>query len=141
VVQVDIGGGKKSMDACAGGPFKGAPGSFNVTRTTTRQGGNYRASNLPRQRPHGVKVPFRCDRKSGFNDVYAQTIELVRHAQLLFAVHAATWRLFSVAQGGVEYGYVFSSRQVILPAAAKRPVDTIMKKLKRPSSDAVDDGP
>ena len=90
----------------AGGAFEGAPGSFNVARTTSRQGGDDGAANLARQRPDRLKVAFRCDGKSGLDDVHAQPIELVRHAHLLGYVHAATRRLFSVAQGSIEYGNV-----------------------------------
>src|SRR6266446_4690547 len=125
MLQVDIGSGKKSMNPRAGGPFKSATGSFNVARTTARQGGNHGAANFARQRPHRVKVAFRCDRKSCLNDVHAQAVELVPHAYLLFAVHTAARRLLSIAQGGVKYGYmlwcyviprhVIWFRQVILP--------------------------
>src|ERR1700680_3093253 len=114
------------MNARTSGTFESAPGSFNVARTAARQSGNHGAANLSRQRPHRIKIPFRCDRKSGLNDVHTQTVELVPHAYLLFAVHTATRRLLSVAQGGVEYRYMLWCyviwchliwfRQIVLPA-------------------------
>jgi hypothetical protein len=63
----------------------------------------------------------------------------VRHADLLGHVHAATRRLLSVTQGGVKYGNTLCLSQDFLPRQY-RPCMQRMQKLKKPSSDAVDDG-
>src|ERR1700682_1707186 len=114
------------MNPRAGGCFENPPGSLNVGPTTSRQGGNHGPANLARQEPYRVKVPLGCNRKPGFDDVHAQAVELTRHTHLLLAVHTATWRLFPVAQGRIEYGYVLWCyliwfRQVIPSLRARSP--------------------
>jgi hypothetical protein len=66
---------------------------------------------------------------------------LVRHADFLGDIHAATRRLLSVAQGGIEYSDVLCLSQIYLPGPQKAALTfPELRKLKRPSSDAVDDG-
>ena len=48
------------------------------------------------------KIAFRCDGKSGLDHVEAKPVKLVRQAQLLLHVHAASGRLLAVSQRSVE---------------------------------------
>ena len=50
------------------------------------------------------KSPSEAIGKPGLDHIDAEAVELMRQTQLLLMVHAATGRLFSVAQGGVENG-------------------------------------
>src|SRR6185436_2432757 len=51
---------------------------------------------------HRLEISFGRDRKAGFDNVHLQPLELPRHLQLLFHIHAETGSLFSISQCRVE---------------------------------------
>ena len=102
MLQVDIGGCQKNMNARTGRILESLPGSFNVHGTCAGQSSDDRPSNGGSHGLHGFEIAIRGNGKAGFDHVHAQAIELLRHPQLFLDVHAAAWRLFAVPQGGVE---------------------------------------
>ena len=111
VFQMDFAGGDKGVDAGAGGAFQALGGAFHVERAAARQ----RRYAAPREiRGHGgygFEVAFGGDRKAGLQNVHSQLHQLGGHSQLLRHGHAATRRLFAVAQRGVEDIYVVGHRR------------------------------
>lgn len=90
------------MDARMGSVLQSFPGAFDIGAAGATQSRDDGAANDGGDGSYGFKVTVGCDGKSGFDHVDTETIELVRQAQFFLVVHAATRRLFSVAQGGVE---------------------------------------
>src|SRR4051794_27016700 len=66
------------------------------------EGGDLDVLTLGRNGFDGGEVAFRGDRKSGFDDVDSEVLELVSHPDLLRQVHRAAGRLLTIAQSGVE---------------------------------------
>ena len=91
------------MDARPGRSFDRLPGPLDVRRAGAGQARDDGTANRRRDGLHRREIAFRGDGKSGFDDVHAQAIELMRQAQLLLHVHAAPGRLLAIAQGSVEY--------------------------------------
>src|SRR5215213_1304816 len=50
----------------------------------------------------GSEVTFGGNRKAGLNDIYSEVLELVGHPDLLWQVHRAAGRLFTVTQSRIE---------------------------------------
>src|SRR5258708_39842557 len=115
-----MGGGQKGVNRGGGAALESTRGALNAARTAARQRGDNGTAKFARQYPHRLKIALRRDGKSCLDDVYAQAIQLVGHAHLLGHVHAATRRLFSVAQGRIEYGDVLWLSQVFLPGRKGR---------------------
>ena len=67
-----------------------------------RQAGNDRAADDGGHGLYGFEVAIGGDRESGLDHVHAKAVELMRQAQLFLIIHAATGRLFTVAESGVE---------------------------------------
>ncbi len=103
VLQMNVGSGKKHVDARPGRSLQRLPGPLDVRRAGPRQAGNDGPPNGRGNGLHRGKVAFRGDGEAGLDDVHAQPVELVRQAQLFLHVHAAPGRLLAVAQGRVEY--------------------------------------
>ena len=108
-MQMNIRGGQEGMDARVGSCLEGLPRSFDVGVATASQGSDYGAPNLTGYKLHGVEVAVGGNGESGLDDIDAQAVKLARHAQLLIGGHAASRRLFPVAQCSVEYLYLFCS--------------------------------
>ncbi len=104
VLQVNVGGGKNDVNARMGGVFQGFPGALDIRAAGAAQACNDGAADDGGDGLHGREVAIGGDGESGFDDVDAEAVELVREAQFFLMVHAATGRLFSVAQSGVENG-------------------------------------
>src|SRR5262249_4117684 len=49
------------------------------------------------------KVALRSDWESGFDDIHAETVQVLRKTELFLHIHAATWRLFTVPKRCIEY--------------------------------------
>src|SRR5216110_2558782 len=69
---------------------------------STCQPGNNRTRNRCRDSLHSREVSVRSDRKASLDDVNAKLIQLPPQAYFLLYVHAATWRLLSIAQSRVK---------------------------------------
>src|SRR5260370_25782869 len=87
-----------------GSVFQGFPGALDIRAAGAAQACNDGAANDCGDGLHGGEIAIGGDGESGFDHVDAEAVELVREAQLFLMVHAATGRLLSVAQGGVENG-------------------------------------
>ncbi len=120
---MDVRSGKKGVNAGVGSAFQGAPGALDVAGATTRQGCDDGTANLPGQHAHRLKIAFRCDGKPRLEDVDTQSVQLVRHADFLGDIHAATRRLLPVAQGGIEYCDVLCLSQICLPGPPRGRAD------------------
>src|SRR5260370_3570137 len=101
-LQMQIGTGQEDMDARVVSLFQSCPGPANVRLSCPGQAGDHRASDLARDQTHGIEVVFRSYREAGFNDVYAQTLQLAGEAQLVVYPHAAARGLLAVPQAGVK---------------------------------------
>src|SRR5215469_4768412 len=100
---MDIRGGKENVNARPGGLLQGFPGALYVF---TSGAGQARDNGAPHRRGDGtycLKVAIGGNRKPSFDYVYPQPIQLPRHAEFFFNVHAAAGRLLTIAQGRVEY--------------------------------------
>ncbi len=102
VLEMDIRGGEEYMDARACGPFQSLPGALDIEGAGACQPGNNRPAHGRCNRLYGLKISVGGDRESRFNHVHTQPVELMRHAQLLVNIHAATRGLLTVTQRGVE---------------------------------------
>ena len=104
VLQVDIRGSQEGVDPGMGGLLKGLPGPFDVAGDGPAEGRDGRPPAGAGDGLDGGEVIIRGHREAGLDDIHAQGIQLPSHQQLLVQVHAAAWRLFAVAKGGVEDG-------------------------------------
>src|SRR5208282_4492915 len=104
VVQVNVGSGEEDVNARVGGVLQGFPGALDIGAAGAGEARDDGAADDGGDGLHGLKVAVGGDGESGFDHVDTETVELMGHAQLFLVVHAATGRLFSVAQGGVENG-------------------------------------
>src|SRR5580692_7171939 len=82
--------------------FEGFPRAFNVPGTGTGESSDNWTPHRSSNDSHGGEITFRSDGEPSLDDIDAQPVELMRHTQFLGYVHAATRRLFAVAQGRVE---------------------------------------
>src|SRR5207245_6774764 len=71
----------------------------------TREGGDGGAADLTRDAPARLEVAGGGDRETRLDHVDAKLLELARDAQLGVGVEVEAWRLFAVAQRGVEDEY------------------------------------
>jgi hypothetical protein len=136
-MQMNIRGGQEGMDTRVNSSFERLPGSLDVGVAAASQSGDHGPANLAGHKLHRVKIAFGGNGESGLDYIYAQAIELTRHAEFLVRGHAASRRLLAIAQCSVEYLYLFCSCQVFLPLSK---YNLLPAKTKRPSS-VVDDGP
>src|SRR5215216_3216500 len=77
-------------------------GAGHVLFRSATECGNSDFPALGRDGPDGVKVAFRSDRKSGFDDIDSEVLELDSHPDLLSQIHRAAGRLFARAQGCIK---------------------------------------
>src|SRR5207244_1907110 len=84
VFEVNVAGGKESMDARPRGSFEGLPASIDICGNGASETGDGSRADLGRNLLHGLEITFRGDRESSFNDVHLKPLELTRHLQLLF---------------------------------------------------------
>ena len=90
------------MDARPTGAFQGAPCPRDVRLSGPRQSGDDGAVNLTRNNAHSFIVVILSDRKAGLNHIHTEAIQLQGHAQFVSNAHAASGRLFAIAQCGVK---------------------------------------
>src|SRR5215470_9405037 len=91
------------MDARPRRALERFPCALDVLRARARQTRDDRPPYGRSNRLHRFEVAVRSDREAGLDHVHTESIELVRHAQLLVDVHAAAWRLLAIPQRGVEH--------------------------------------
>jgi hypothetical protein len=85
-----------------GGGFDGGEGRIYVTLTGAGERGDFAIANIFRYGADAVEVAGRGDRESGFDDVNAEGLELMRHAEFFGDGHGKAGRLFAVAESSVE---------------------------------------
>src|SRR5258708_16277888 len=101
---MNVGCRQKHVNAWVSGSTQSIPGTLDIGAAGPRQSGNDGPPDDRGDCPHRFEVAVGSDGKPGLNDVNAKTVKLLRKTQLFLVVHAATGRLFSVAQGRVENG-------------------------------------
>src|ERR1051325_704301 len=99
---MDVGGSAESMNSWMNSVFQSLGGTDHVLFRGATERSHFNLPALGRDGPDGVKVAFRSDRKSGFDDIASEVLELHRHPDLLSQIHRAAGRLFAVAQGGIK---------------------------------------
>ena len=105
VLQVNVAGGQKGVNALARGRCHGIGASFDVAACGTGQAANHGAigaANLAGNGLHRIEVARARERKSGLDDVDAQAGQLLSNGQLFIQIQAGPRRLFPIPEGGVE---------------------------------------
>src|SRR5438874_6134596 len=82
--------------------FQRLPATIDISGQRARETGNGGAAHLGRYEFHCVEVPFGCNRKARLDNIDLKPLELARHVQFLFHVHAETGSLLSISQCRVE---------------------------------------
>src|SRR5579862_7927153 len=101
---MNVGSSEENMNARAGRILQGFPCTLNIGAAGASQSCNDRPANHFGDSLDRFEIAIGCDRKPGFNHIDAEAVELVRQTQFLLVVHAATRRLFAIAEGCVENG-------------------------------------
>ena len=107
VLQMNVGGRQKDMNAGMGCALERLPSALDILRTGTGEASNNRSPDDCGDGLNGGEVAFRGDREAGFDHVYAEAVELMGQAQFFLHVHAAARRLLAVAKCGIEYRDAF----------------------------------
>ena len=102
MLQVDVRGGNEGVDSGLASPLDRLPRTFNVLAVGARERRDRGLPDLTRNRLDRLEVPLRSDRKTGFNDVDVESLELPGHLQFLFEIHRTAGGLFAIAQRGIE---------------------------------------
>jgi hypothetical protein len=109
VLEVNVGGGDKGVDAGLGGGLEGFGCRFDVGLEGAGQAANHRAiggAHLFGHLLHRLEVPGAGIGKPSFNDIDPQPGQLPGDGQLFFGVEGGAGALLPVAQGGVENEHV-----------------------------------
>jgi hypothetical protein len=80
------------------------PCALNIRTASSRQSSDHGAADDCGDSFHRCKIAIGGNGKASFDHIYTEAVELVRQAQFFLMVHAATGRLFPVAQSGIENG-------------------------------------
>ena len=107
VLQMNVGGRQKDMNAGMGCALERLPGALDILRAGTGKARDNGPPDNCGDCLNGGEITFRGDGKPGFDHVYAEAIELMGQAQFFLHVHAATRRLLAVAKCGIEYRDAF----------------------------------
>ena len=102
VLDVDVRRGDERVHARALGVAHRLGGALDVGGVGACQARDDRALHLPGDRPYGLEVTRRRDRKTSLDHVDAEPRELLGDLQLLGGVERDARRLLAVSQGGVE---------------------------------------
>ena len=102
VLQMNVGAGKKDVNARTARRFERACGGFDVLLLGARKAGNLRPTHLAGNQLNGCKVALGGNGKASLHHINAQRFQLPGHAQFFRGVHAASRRLLAVAQRRVE---------------------------------------
>src|ERR1700688_4374923 len=90
------------MDTRPCSSFQSLPGAFDIRTAGTGKSNDDGAANDAGNSPYRFKITVGGNGESGLDDINAETVQLMRQAQLFLVIHAATGRLLPVAQGGIE---------------------------------------
>src|SRR5215211_5231912 len=99
---MNVRGGAERVNSWMSSIFQCLCGTGHVLFRSATERSDFEFPALGRDGPDIVKVTFRSDRKSGFNDIDAEILELHSHPDLLSQVHRAAGRLFAIAQGCIK---------------------------------------
>src|SRR5690242_1266526 len=105
VLQMNIAGGDKGVDARPPGVLEALGGALDIERAAARERGDLSPGKLAAHRVHGFEIALAGDREARFQNVYAELDQLFGHEQLFGDRHAAAGGLLAVAQGRVENVY------------------------------------
>ena len=100
MLDVDVGSGQKGVDAFFGCRLNRRPRLVNVIFVGSGQCRNdwtIRGTDFFGDLVHCGPVARGCSRKSRFDDVNAEPMQLPRNLQLFVEGHGAPWRLFTIA--------------------------------------------
>jgi hypothetical protein len=113
VYEVNRAGGDEGVDARAFGVLQALGGALHVQGAAAGQCGHLRPGELAADGIDGLEIAFAGDGEAGFQDVDSQLDQFPGHFQLFGHCHAATRRLFAVAQGGIENVYAVAHKSII----------------------------
>ena len=95
---------ERAGDARPGGVLHGVGGGHDVGGVGAGEAGDHRAilGEAPGDGLHAVEIAGAGDGEAGLDDIDAELVQCIGHAQLLVEVHREAGRLLAVAQRGVE---------------------------------------
>src|SRR5437016_9640469 len=99
---MNVGGCEEHMNPWPDRRLQRLRRAFNVVTRSPRQSRDNRTRNRCRNGLHRREVSVRSDGEASLDDINAKLIQLPPQAHFLLYVHAATWRLLSIAQSGVK---------------------------------------
>ena len=105
VLEVNVAGGEKGMDALVGSRCHRISAGFDVAARGASQATNHRsigATNLASNGLHRIKVTGTGKGKPSLDDVDAQAGQLLSDGQLFIQIQAGPRRLLPIPEGGVE---------------------------------------
>src|SRR5262249_29651579 len=97
VFQMNVTGSKKGVDARASRVFERLPATVNIGGQRTSEASEGTRSTRGGDRFHRLEISFRRDGKAGLNNVHLKPLELARHLQFLFHIHAEPGSLLSIS--------------------------------------------
>ena len=102
VLEVKVARREKGVNAWMLRALHGLVGRVDVLDERTAERGDNRLLHRRRNGPHTLEVPRGGDGETRFDDVHAQGLKLMRHADLLLDVHRVARCLFAVTKCRVE---------------------------------------
>src|SRR5262245_9272819 len=97
VFQMNVARRQEGVDAWASRLFEGFPAAVDIGGNGAGQSSDRHASDLARYPLHSFEIAFGRDRKTCLNYVDLKPLELARHLQFLFHVHAEPGSLLSIS--------------------------------------------
>src|SRR5208282_40022 len=104
VLQMNVTGCQKNVDARARGSLQSLPGAVHVAGTSASQASDDGTPHRGGDALYGFEVAIGGDREPGLDHVHAEAVELLGQSQLFLNIHAAARRLLAVTKRGVEDG-------------------------------------
>jgi hypothetical protein len=107
---MDVRGGQEGVNARVLCTIQSFPGALDVELIRPRQRSHDGSADFRGDGPDSVKITLGSNGKARFQDVHTQAVELARHLELLFQVHAATRGLLAITQRRVKDENLFWHR-------------------------------
>ena len=101
-LHVQRAGGNEGVNACPVGSLEGLRRTRNVAVIGARERANGGILDRVGDQLHRLEIAIGAGRKTGFDHIHTQALQLACNAQLLVARHGCTGRLLAVAQRGIE---------------------------------------
>src|SRR6266581_4689571 len=98
MLKVNVGGREDHMNPRPDRRLERLRRAFNVMTRSPRQSRDNRTRDRSCDGLHRCEVSIRSDREASLDHVNAKLVQLPPQANLLLYVHAAAWRLLSIAQ-------------------------------------------